>query len=160
VVREAKAGDLESIARLHVETFIETHGAHNAPTLELRRTQWSSFLDEASSDRFCVLAESSSELLGFARSVPHRHETHGEYEALLDKIYVLRAFHRQGIGTCLMRAVAEHEMAMGRMSMLLFGDAESPSNGFYERLGGRRLLNKQGEFHGGYGWEDLSRLVA
>ena len=47
----------------------------------------------------------------------------------------------------------------GVSSMLLFGDAASSSNGFYERLGAERLLSKEGEFHGGYGWRDLRRLV-
>ena len=44
--------------------------------------------------------------------------------------------------------------------MLLFGDAKSPSNGFYEHLGAERLLGDRGEFHGGYGWHDLDRLAA
>jgi len=43
--------------------------------------------------------------------------------------------------------------------MLLFGDARSPSNGFYERLGAERLLSAGGEFHGGYGWRDLHGLT-
>jgi hypothetical protein len=44
--------------------------------------------------------------------------------------------------------------------MLLFGDARNPSNGFYEHLGAVRLLSSEGEFHGGYGWPDLSKLIA
>jgi hypothetical protein len=43
--------------------------------------------------------------------------------------------------------------------MLLFGDARSPSNGFYEHLGAERLLTPKGEFHGGYGWPDLGVLI-
>ena len=43
--------------------------------------------------------------------------------------------------------------------MLLFGDAASPSNGFYEALGAARLYNERGEFDGGYGWQDLRTLV-
>ena len=44
--------------------------------------------------------------------------------------------------------------------MLLFGDASSPSNGFYEAFGAERLYSESGEFHGGYGWRDLARLSA
>jgi hypothetical protein len=43
--------------------------------------------------------------------------------------------------------------------MLLFGDAQSPSNIFYEALGAERIFSASGEFHGGYGWRDLSRLA-
>ena len=32
-------------------------------------------------------------------------------------------------------------------SMLLFGDAKSPSNGFYEAFGAERLYSSSGEFH-------------
>ena len=43
--------------------------------------------------------------------------------------------------------------------MLLFGDANNPSNTFYERMGGSRLFAKNGDFHGGFGWTDLQELV-
>jgi hypothetical protein len=43
--------------------------------------------------------------------------------------------------------------------MLLFGEATNPSNGFYETFGAERLYSQSGEFHGGYGWGDLQRLV-
>jgi len=43
--------------------------------------------------------------------------------------------------------------------MLLFGDARSPSNGFYERFGAERLVSAGGGFHGGYGWRDLQGLT-
>jgi hypothetical protein len=43
--------------------------------------------------------------------------------------------------------------------MLLFGDAYSPSNRFYEALGAERLFAPSGEFHGGYGWRDLRQLA-
>ena len=44
--------------------------------------------------------------------------------------------------------------------MLLFGDAMNPSNGFYEAFRAERLYSGSGEFHGGYGWRDLQRLVS
>jgi GNAT superfamily N-acetyltransferase len=77
----------------------------------------------------------------------------------LNKIYVLRAWHRSGIGRALVEQVARRFLAQGVDSMLLFGDARNPSNGFYERLGAERLHSPEGEFHGGYGWRDLRRLV-
>jgi hypothetical protein len=44
-------------------------------------------------------------------------------------------------------------------SMLLFGDANNPSNGFYEALGAERLISARGDFQGGYGWPDLCTLI-
>jgi len=44
--------------------------------------------------------------------------------------------------------------------MLLFGDANNPSNGFYERMGGEKLFAENGEFHGGYRWRNFQMLVS
>jgi GNAT superfamily N-acetyltransferase len=82
------------------------------------------------------------------------------FEGELNKIYLLRRSHRRGIGRRLVEQVARRFLEQGISSMLLFGDARSPSNGFYEHLGAERLLSDTGEFHGGYGWRDLRRLLS
>jgi GNAT superfamily N-acetyltransferase len=92
-------------------------------------------------------------------------ETHGgfnppSYTLREGQIYVLRRWHRHGIGRRLVEQVARRFLDGGITSMLLFGDARSPSNGFYERLGAERLQSAGGEFHGGCGWRDLRHLVA
>jgi len=43
--------------------------------------------------------------------------------------------------------------------MTLFGTAENPSCAFHESLESERLHAKNGEFHGGYCWNDLKRLA-
>ena len=56
--------------------------------------------------------------------------------------------------------VARRFLERGISSMLLFGDARSPSNGFYEAMGGERITGATPEdFHGAYGWPDLNSLV-
>ncbi|MGH7616935.1 MAG: GNAT family N-acetyltransferase [Gemmatimonadaceae bacterium] len=157
-VREARATDVDAIASLHVETFKEAHGGFRAPTHDLRRSQWQSIFD-APGDSFCYVAESPrAELVGFARGDSHDGGVPG-FAGELDKIYVLREYHRQGLGKALVVRVAARFLDRGVDSMLLFGDARNPSNGFYERLGAERLLSPEGAFHGGYGWRDLRALV-
>jgi len=56
--------------------------------------------------------------------------------------------------------VARRFLSQGISSMLLFGEARNPSNGFYEALGAERLFSTAGEFHGGYGWRDLRPLAS
>jgi GNAT superfamily N-acetyltransferase len=82
------------------------------------------------------------------------------YQGELNKICVLRRFHGHGLGRLLVCEVASRFLSLGITSMLLFGDARNPSNGFYEHLGAGRLLSPEGEFHGGYGWPDLRKLTA
>jgi GNAT superfamily N-acetyltransferase len=81
------------------------------------------------------------------------------YQGELNKIYVVKRLHGHGCGRALVREVAKRFLSQGVTSMLLFGDARSPSNGFYERLGAVRLLPPDGDFHGGYGWPDLDKLI-
>jgi len=78
----------------------------------------------------------------------------------LNKVYLLQRVQRKGLGRRLLCAVASRFVERGVTSMLLFGDAKNASNGFYEAFGAERLYTESGEFHGGYGWRDLSRLVA
>lgn len=42
--------------------------------------------------------------------------------------------------------------------MVVFGEAGNPSNDFYENMCGEKLYAKNGEFHGGYGWKNLTML--
>jgi GNAT superfamily N-acetyltransferase len=81
------------------------------------------------------------------------------FQGELNKIYLLRRYHRLGLGRRLLCDVARRFLERGMTSMLLFGDATNPSNGFYEAMGGERLFARSGEFHGGYGWRDLHALV-
>jgi ribosomal protein S18 acetylase RimI-like enzyme len=157
-IREARPDDLEALARLHVETFRETHGRFHAPSVETRRRQWRAAFD-APADWFCYVVEApTGELVGFAKGTLHDGSVPG-FAGELNKIYVLRRFQRRGLGRLLTEHVARRFLERGVRSMLLFGDARSASNGFYEHLGAERLLADNGEFHGGYGWRDLRRLV-
>jgi GNAT superfamily N-acetyltransferase len=153
-IREAGAGDIPALARLHVTTFKETHGRFGAPSVELRETQWrAAFASQA--NWFCYVVEGpDGELIGFAKGTLHDGGVPG-FVGELNKIYMVRRYHRQGLGRRLIEQVARRFLEQGITSMLLFGDARSPSNGFYEHMGGERLFSSEGEFHGAYGWRNL-----
>ena len=158
-IREAHRDDVPALAQLHVSTFKETHGGFRPPSYDLRASQWRAAF-EAEAGWSCYVAESAGgDLVGFAKGTRHDGGVPG-FAGELNKIYVLRRYHRHGIGRRLVAHVARRFLSEGVTSMLLFGDAKSPSNGFYERLGAERLLSDRGEFHGGYGWRDLDRLAA
>lgn len=160
-LRDLSVPDVPALAALHVQTFNETHAPHGGgPALALRLSQWTDTLSAAHPDRFVVgLSEPSGRLLGFAAGRPHDGGIPG-YAGELNKIYVLREAQRRGFGRQLVAAVAERFLAREMHSMLLFGDARSAANGFFEHLGGERLLAATGEFHGGYGWSDVEALLA
>jgi ribosomal protein S18 acetylase RimI-like enzyme len=68
VIRDATPADVPALARLHVETFIETHGGGpNPPTYEIRERQWRQNLASDDARQFCFVAEADGgELVGFA----------------------------------------------------------------------------------------------
>ena len=156
-VRDATSADAERLAALHVQTFRETHGG--GPALAVRRAQWEEILGKADPTDFTILvAETDGSLVGFARGTRHDGGVPG-YEGRLNKLYVLRGWHGRGLGRLLVGRVATRFLDQGVTSMLLFGEAHSAANGFYEHLRADRLLSAEGEFHGGYGWRDLAGLA-
>lgn len=161
IVREATIADAHALAVLHVKTFIETHGGDHPPTVETRERQWREIIGKADESDFnYVIENADGELVGFARGVPYHEPEPPGYTGLLNKIYLLKAYHRQGLGRRLVGHVSRKFLDQGIDSMLLFGDAGNPTNGFYEHLGAERLIGENGEFHGGYGWRDLQSLAA
>lgn len=159
-VREMTSADVPAVAALHVTTFNETHTVNNdGPSYELREQQWRTAF--ANSDRrwFGIVIENAQgELIGFAKGIPHKGDAPG-FEGELNKIYLLRRYHRRGLGRILLCEVANRFLRRGISSMLLFGDADHPANRFYEAMGGERLFSDRGEFHGAYGWRDLHALL-
>jgi GNAT superfamily N-acetyltransferase len=156
-IRAATARDAPALAALHVRAFQETHGG--GPGLSLRQEQWQTILGRDDARDFTLVVEDADgALVAFARGTPHDGGVPG-FAGELNKIYVLRRHHRRGLGRLLVCRVAGRFLSQEVTSMLLFGDARSPSNGFYEHLGAERLHSPQGEFHGGYGWRDLRALA-
>ena len=160
-LRDAHETDIAALAALHVLTYNETHrgGRPGGPSHELRERQWRDAFARQDGSWFCfVIEDDDGELVGFAKGTPHDGGLPG-YAGELNKIYLLRRVQRQGLGRQLLSEVARRFLERGVTSMLLFGDAKNPSNGFYEAFGAERLYSDTGEFHGGYGWRDLSALV-
>jgi L-amino acid N-acyltransferase YncA len=162
IIREATLTDVPALARLHVMTFNETHAPvlMNGPTYEVRERQWRQAFESSDGSWFCfVLENAEGELIGFAKGQPYSHPDQPDFAGELNKIYLLRDYHGQGLGRRLLGHVARRFLSQGISSMLLFGDATNRSNGFYEAMGADKLFAANGEFHGGYGWRDLRRLA-
>lgn len=160
-IRELSEHDASELAALHVETFYESHSPRGGgPSLALRDQQWRDAFADVARSWFAVgVVGPDGSLVGFAKGCLHDGGIPG-YAGELNKIYLLKRFQRRGLGARLVAAVAGRFLDRGVRSMLLFGDAASTSNGFYEALGAQRLYTPDGEFHGGYGWLDLEALLA
>lgn len=157
-IREAQPADVPALAALHVAAFVEAHGPVGAPGYEVRERQWRAAFADPAPWFACLAVTPDGQLIGFAKGTRHDGGVPG-FAGELNKLYVRREWHRSGVGRRLVAWTARRFLEQGVPSMLLFGDARSPANGFYEHLGAERLLSPEGEFHGGYGWRDLRPLV-
>ena len=105
-----------------------------------------------------MLENSAKELIGFVQA--NRYEDNPwAFNGQLNKIYLLWPYHRLGLGKKMFCAVVHRFIAAGINSMLLFSEADNPSGYFYEAMKGERLLDARGNFHGGYGWPDLTKIT-
>ena len=160
IIREATVSDLEALAALHVATWNETYSARHKPSLQLRLKQWEEQFAAGREDWFCYVVENQTGILiGFAKGERYASEELPGYSGQISKIYLLRRYQRLGLGRRLLGYVARHFLKMGINNMVLFGIPQNPSCSFHEAMGGKKLFAKNGEFHGGYAWDDLHALV-
>ena len=58
-----------------------------------------------------------------------------------------------------MAEAARRFLDRGMESFILFAERSNPTIGFYDHLGGERLVDERGLFTGAYGWHDARRLL-
>jgi ribosomal protein S18 acetylase RimI-like enzyme len=170
-IREAVPEDAGAIARVHVDSWRTTYRGILSDRLldglsyEVRERNWHAALTQQPARNFLYVAEEEGEtVIGFVAAGKER-EGRANYEGEVYAIYILREFCGQGVGRELMQHSAERLLAEGMRSMLLWVAAQNPSRGFYERLGGMPLVEKQITLDGdrliemAYGWPDLRALL-
>ena len=170
-VRRATVDDAEAIERIRVETWRATYRGllpdglidQLRPNLERRRER----LRSPSPSELSFVAEEGADVVGYAFAGPERAHDAG-YAGEVYAIYVLPAAQGRGHGRALVRECARALASCGLTSMLIWVLRENQiGRGFYERLGGRPVREKQlEEFPGaeehveiGYGWKDTRDLV-
>lgn len=157
-IREARPEELKELVDLHVTTWNDTYPyVLSKPTHQIREYQWKKLFELKENKWFCyVVEDGSGKLVGFASgNLNDSSQTTGN----LSKIYLLRNYQRLGLGRKLMVEAARHFRSIGINSMVLFAEADNPSIRFYEVLGGERMYDDKGNFHGGYRWRSLEQLA-
>ena len=160
ILREAVEEDLPQLVHVHVTSWNDTYAYYDPkPTPELRTRQWKHAFAEREDDWFCyVIQTESDEVVGFATGNKFN-DAELPYKGQLNKIHFLKAYHRLGLGSMLLKKVAQHFLEKGIHSMILFADPANPNIVFYEKHGGERILDKDGVFHGAYGWRDIKLIT-
>ena len=156
IFRDAVAADIPALAELHVTTWNATYNTTRGPTVETRAWQWNQvFAKENRRDFVLVLEDRTGRLIGFTWGKP----AEGEFEGQLSKIYLRWEYHGLGLGRRMMEETARRFLDRGIHSFILFAELTNPTLGFYDRMGGERLLDDRGQFSGSYGWRDVTALI-
>lgn len=98
-VRTMTLVDVPAVAALHVATFAETHApGGGGPSLSLREQQWRDAFAVRDGSWFGLVAtDANGGLVGFAKRCPHDGGVIC-FQGELNKIHVLRNYHRRGVG--------------------------------------------------------------
>jgi ribosomal protein S18 acetylase RimI-like enzyme len=156
IYRDAIAADIPALAELHVTTWNATYNTNSGPTIATRTWQWNEvFAKENRRDFVLVVEDRNGRLIGFTWGKPAQ----GEFEGNLSKIYLRWEYHGLGLGRRMMEETARRFLERGIHSFNLFAELSNPTLGFYDRMGGERLLDDRGQFSGAYGWRDVRTLI-
>ncbi len=158
IIREAVEADISKLSALHVRTWADTYpNVRKPPTFGIREWQWKEQFKETNDNWFCFVIENTKdELVAFAKG-----KIESPAKGNLNKIYVSFQYHRLGLGSRLMAAVAGRFLSRGVNYMTVHAEANNPSCKFYELMGGVHLHHPDGRInYGGYYWDDLEKLVA
>ncbi|HEV2678261.1 MAG TPA: GNAT family N-acetyltransferase [Aliidongia sp.] len=168
-IRSARASDVQSIAQIDVETWRATYPGMLPDDLLTaldpgqRARQWSRFITHRPDDAMLAFDE-RERVLGFG-SCGIQRETTLPYAGEIFTLYVGPDFQGQGVGRQLLLALFQRMIRGGLSSAMLWVLAANPSRFFYERVGGRRIADRQldmGPFGVpavAYGWPDLADAI-
>jgi GNAT superfamily N-acetyltransferase len=174
VIRPARAGDADAIARVRVDSWRETYrgmipqGYLDAMKLEQSRALWEKVLTAGSTAVSVFVAERDAEIVGFGSGNMLAEPKHG-FDAELSAVYVRREFQRAGIGR---RLVAETAIALsqrdrGAGGLIVWVIAGNKgARVFFEHLGAELVVEQAFQWDGmdlveaGYGWRTLGALTA
>lgn len=172
VLRPAEINDAEGIARVHVLSWQETYRGMvpvyflNSLSIPRQMDRWVGSLSNPTDPYHrAIVVEEKECIVGFANyGFPQQPDD--EFDGELYAIYLLKSAQGQGNGRMLFTEAAKGLLALGSSSMLVWVLKDNPARGFYERLGGAHVREKNIEIGGeqleevAYGWRELETFRA
>jgi GNAT superfamily N-acetyltransferase len=167
-IRAATEHDGAAIAHVHVQSWRTTYAGivpeeYIATLNEAERA--SAWRDRLTRDIRVYIADLDGEIVGFISGGAIR-EPVQTYDAELYAIYLLKHAQRQGVGTALLKKLAEWLSSKGFTSMIVWVLEKNPSRHFYERSRAQIVTAKDIQIGGvtlsevSYGWPDLQAITS
>jgi GNAT superfamily N-acetyltransferase len=166
-IRAATQQDAGAIAHVHVQSWLTTYSGivpdnYLASLNEAERVLlWQDWLTR---DIQVYVAELNGEVVGFISGGQIREPLQG-CDAELFAIYLLDQAQGRGLGTALLRKLAESLRAKGFKGMTVWVLERNPAKRFYERSGAALVTTKEIEIGGAllqevaFAWPDLATIA-
>jgi len=133
IIREARLGDASKILQL-IHGLADYEKAPEQVVATVEKIEESLFCDAPVA--FCLLAEIEDEIVGFAIWFKNYSTWLGEPGIYLEDLYVDSAYRAQGIGTALMKHLAQMCVHLGyRRFQWWVLDWNKPAIDFYQSIG-------------------------
>jgi ribosomal protein S18 acetylase RimI-like enzyme len=170
-IREAIPDDAPGIAKVHIDTWRSSYSGIipdsylEEMSYERAEGMWRERITASEPSGLIYIGESpEAGIVGFATGGAERTGKY-PYEGEIYAIYVLTQFQGRGIGSRLTSTIARQLGLEGFRSLLIWVLKENPARGFYKKLGGKIVAEREIEIAGvllpevGYGWKDISKLT-
>lgn len=174
-LRRATVADAQAIAAIRIEGWRTSYRGMIPDTyldnmqLDENVLHWRTILQAMPTKEdslFVYVAVNDEEVVGFVSAMKLL-EPKMDKGAEINAIYLRPQWQRCGIGKRLLHKAARSLQAMGCNSCVIWViDGNSQARNFYEELGGEILVEQDFNWDGleltevGYGWQDLSVLLA
>lgn len=150
MIRLATSEDSLAIATIHVASWLETYTgiipASYLDTLDVSEKQeiWTKVLQNSQP---VYIAEVDGQVVGFASGGKNR-DSRSLYLGELYAMYMLKKFHKKGIGKKLFEHIKSQLTADGMIPFTTFVLADNPTLGFYTHMGAEVLGEHLEDFDG------------
>lgn len=171
-IRPATPSDVRRIARIHVDGWKSTYRdllpgdvLEGLKYADRERT-WMRLIAGGDSGPYVLVVDHPNDgIVGFIAAGPERSDNPA-YSSEVYAVYVVEEHQCNGIGRSLLQYVAQIMSENAQQGLLLWTFAGSPTNAFFQRLGGQEVSTRSrnvGETpveETAFGWPDIGRLLS
>ncbi len=148
IIRKAKPEDAKSVAKVHVDSWIETYSGHipdevlSKINVNQREKMWEEIIIK--NKDFLFLATINDSIIGFL-SAGRPRDLVDSADIEIFALYLLKNYHKQRIGYQLYKRLIKE---VGTKNILIWVLENNPHRTFYERIGGSVISSKNEEIFG------------
>ncbi|TVX94607.1 GNAT family N-acetyltransferase [Paenibacillus agilis] len=170
-VRSAYRQDIEGLSVVHVNSWKTTYEGVIADavlsnlSIEGRKKSWEWIFENQKQDETTYVIETEGTIVGFINGGKSR-ELELDYDAEIYSLYLLKEVQGSGYGKLLFHKLVNQLRSDNYHSMMVWVLEANPSLGFYKKMGGQYISQKEIKIGGetlievAFGWNDLSIISA